>query len=141
MARKSHQILLTKNGDELIYDKEPAAVLSTLRNGKYDITITRVKEPRSLDQNSLMWMWFGCIEHETGTPQNDVHDYFCAKYLQKCVTLGRDTQSTHSRTRDLSKEEMTEFLNRIQADAATELGIRLPNPEDRYFEAFYQTYK
>ena len=37
-------------------------------------------------------------------------------------------------------EEMTEFLNKIQADAATELGITLPLPEDRFFEQFYQQF-
>jgi hypothetical protein len=34
-------------------------------------------------------------------------------------------------------EEMTEFLNKIQADAAMELGITLPKREDRFFEQFY----
>jgi hypothetical protein len=33
------------------------------------------------------------------------------------------------------------FLNQVQADAATEFGITLPNPDDRYFEDFYNTYK
>ena len=34
-------------------------------------------------------------------------------------------------------DEMTEFLNKIKADAAMELGITLPLPEDRFFEQFY----
>jgi hypothetical protein len=35
---------------------------------------------------------------------------------------------------------MTNFLNQIQADAASELGITLPLPEDRFFECFYQQF-
>ena len=40
----------------------------------------------------------------------------------------------------LNTTQMTEFMNKIQADAASELGIMLPIPDDRYFEAFYQQY-
>ena len=37
--------------------------------------------------------------------------------------------------------EMTDtFLNQIQVDAAQEMGISLPLPEDRFFECFYQQY-
>jgi hypothetical protein len=36
---------------------------------------------------------------------------------------------------------MTVFLNQIQADAASEFGIALPSPEDRYWEEFYNEYK
>ena len=33
----------------------------------------------------------------------------------------------------LNTVQMTDFLNKVKADAATELGITLPLPEDRYY--------
>ena len=41
----------------------------------------------------------------------------------------------------LNTEQMTTFLNQLQADAASELGITLPTPQDRFWEAFYQDYR
>lgn len=138
---KVHTITLTKNGEQVSYDKEPAAVISTLSNGRYTVTITRSKEPRSLDQNALMWLWFTCIEAETGTPRQDVHDYYCVMFLRKNISWNGMDRTVIEGTSKLTKERMTWFLNQVQADARTEFGINLPLPEDRYFEEFYQTYK
>lgn len=133
--------ILTKNGAQVTYDKEPASILATLRNGRYVVTIAREKEPRSIEQNALMWLWFTCIEQETGVSKQDIHDYYCRKYLRKYIQWNGRQEVIAEGTSKQSKERMTWFLNNIQADAASEFGITLPNPEDRYFEEFYQTYK
>jgi len=138
---KVHSFSITKQGDQVSYSKEPAAVLSLLRNGTYTVTITRAREPRSIDQNSLMWLWFTCIEQETGTMRQDVHDYYCKRFLTKDIEWNGSTEIVVRGTSRLSKEEMKWFLDNVQADALTEFGITLPLPEDRYFEEFYQTYK
>jgi len=36
---------------------------------------------------------------------------------------------------------MTNFMDKIKADADTEFGITLPLPEDRYYEQFINEYK
>lgn len=138
---KVHTLTLTKNGEQVSFDKEPAALFSTLRNGRYTVTITRAMEPRSLDQNALMWLWFTCIEQETGTPRQDVHDYYCVRFLRKSITWNGFDRTVIEGTSRLTKERMTWLLDQIQADAKTEFGIYLPLPEDKYFEEFYQTYK
>ena len=138
---KVHTITLTKNGEQVFYDKEPAAVISSLSNGRYTVTITKSKEPRSLDQNALMWLWFTCIEAETGTPRQDVHDYYCVRFLRRNISWNGMDRTVVEGTSKLTKERMTWFLDQIQADAKTEFGINLPQPEDLYFEEFYQTYK
>ena len=138
---KVHTITLTKNGEQVFYDKEPAAVISSLSNGRYTVTITKSKEPRSLDQNALMWIWFTCIEAETGTPRQDVHDYYCVRFLRRNISWNGMDRTVVEGTSKLTKERMTWFLDQIQADAKTEFGINLPQPEDLYFEEFYQTYK
>lgn len=138
---KVKSLILTKDGEQVTFDKEPAAIFQSLRNGRYVVTIVREKEPRSIDQNNLMWLWFTCIEQETGTSRQDVHDYYCAKFLRKQISWNGTIRTVVEGTSKQTKDRMTVFLNEVQADAATEFGIRLPLPEDRYFEEFYQTYK
>lgn len=138
---KIHSLTITKDGERVSFSKEPAAILAMLKNGRYTVTIAPEKKPRSLDQNALMWLWFTCIETETGTPRQDVHDYYCAKFLRRQIEWNGTMRTVVCGTSKQSKDNMTLFLNQVQADAAAEFGIRLPLPEDRYFEEFYQTYK
>lgn len=141
MAKDVKTLILTKNGEQVSFNKEPAALFQSLRNGQYIVTIARKKEKRSIDQNSLMWLWFSCISSETGTPIQDVHDYYCAKFLRRQIVWNNTHRTIVEGTSGLTKERMTEFLDNVQADAISEFGITLPLPEGRYFEEFYQTYK
>ena len=66
---------------------------SQLRNGRYRLIIERYTEPRTLSQNALMWLWFTCIEQETGTDKQDVHDYYCNLYLRRTTIIkGKELQ-------------------------------------------------
>ena len=112
--------------------------LNTLSNGEYVMTVERVQKPRSNPQNRLMWVWFTCIAKEwseaTGrvvTPQN-VHDVYCQMFLPITMPNGHNIPGSTSK---LTSEQFTDFLDKVQADAETEYGIQLPNPED---EALYQ---
>ena len=131
------QIILTKRDGRLAFSEEPAAVFDFLANGEYVITIKRSSTKRSIAQNDLMWMWFTCIEHETGTLKDDVYMYYCKRFLCKVIEIGGHQEKIYNTSSKLTLEEMTEFLNKIKVDAATELGITLPLPEDRFFEQFY----
>ncbi len=133
-------VLMTKNDGRLTFDVELPYVFSLLANGKYTITIKRANEKRSIPQNDLMWMWLTCIERETGTPKDDVYMYYCKKFLMKTIQVGNKMERIYNTSSKLNMEQMTEFLNKIQVDAATELGITLPKPEDRFFESFYSQF-
>ena len=128
---------MKKDGERLTFDQELPYIFSLLANGSYTITIKKASQKRSIPQNDLMWMWLTCIERETGTPKDDVYMYYCKKFLIKTIQIGERQERIYNTSSKLTSEEMTEFLNKIQADAATELGIRLPLPEDRFFEQFY----
>ena len=130
-------VLMTKNDGRLTFDVELPYVFSLLANGKYTITIKRANEKRSIPQNDLMWMWFTCIERETGTPKEDVYMYYCKKFLMKTIQIGDKLEHIYNTSSKLNQEQMSEFLTKIQVDALTELGITLPKPEDRFFEQFY----
>lgn len=128
-----------KTGGVVNIDLSP--VLSTLRNGSYVLTVKRKAEKRTVDQNALMWAWFTCIETETGTPRQDVHDYYCRKFLRKTIMWNGRTEVVAEGTSRQTKDRMTVFLNQVQADAASEFGITLPTPEDETWEAFFERNK
>lgn len=132
------KVTITKEDGRVRVDTNLDYIFSTLRNGVYTLHIKRASEKRTIAQNDLMWMWFACIENETGTAKEDVYNHYCKKYLSKPDPMGDGfINDTSSR---LDTKRMTDFMKKIQADAASELGITLPVPEDRYFEDFYQQY-
>ena len=112
----------------------------SLKDGEYEISISKVKKSRSLSQNKLMWLWFKCISDETGTEIQDIHDYYCDLFLKREVTIkGKEVLVTGS-TSQLDTKNFTIFMKKIQADASTELGIILPLPEDLSINDFIQRY-
>ena len=133
-------VIMTKNEGRLTFDVELPYVFSLLANGKYTITIKRANEKRSIPQNDLMWMWLTCIERETGTPKDDIYMYYCKKFLMKTIQVGEKMERIYNTSSKLNTLQMTDFLNKIQADALQGLGIRLPLPEDRFFECFYNQF-
>ena len=150
----SQTAILVKEKGVVRLDKPFDFMCSQLRNGRYKVTIERYTEPRTINQNALMWMWFTCIEQETGTDKQDVHDYYCNLFLRRTAVInGRETViagstsklSTLQMTDFLNKvkadAQMTDFLNKVKADAATEMGIRLPLPDDLYYQEFVNEYK
>ena len=133
-------IVMRKQDGRMTFDVEPAYIFSTLANGTYHITVKRVSEKRSIAQNDLMWMWLACIERETGTPKDDIYMYYCKKFLMKTIRVGEKLERIYDTSSKLNTQQMNEFLDKIQADALSELGITLPNPEDRFFEQFYNNF-
>lgn len=116
-------------------------VLDLASNGQHILTFGRPERGRTRDQNALLWLWLTCISDETGSSKDDVHDHYCLKFLRKRISFnGRDEETVRG-TSGLTVEEMGQFLDMVQADAASELGIILPNPEDLNFQAFEDYYK
>jgi hypothetical protein len=112
---------------------------NTIANGAYILTVKKEANKRSLDQNSLVWLWFTCIERETGTDKNDIHDYYCSKFLHREVNI-HGKRMVIGGTSKLNTAQFADFLNKVQADAASEFGIRLPSPDDLRFEEFKNEY-
>lgn len=134
------ELEITKVAGQVQGLEQVSDAFALLRNGRYQVIIKRAGERRTIDQNALMWMWFACISEDTDTPSQDIHDYYCKKFLSRRVVVGNITDDVCRGTSGLSKAEFSQFLDRVQADAASEWGIMLPTPEDRAFEMFYQQY-
>lgn len=137
----SQEAILLKKDGQVELSKPFDFMCSQLRNGRYRLKIERYTEPRTMSQNSLMWLWFTCIEMETGTDKMDIHDYYCNRFLRRTSYIkGKETIIAGS-TSKLNTVQMTDFLNKVQADAAAELGVTLPLPEDRFYQDFINEYK
>lgn len=135
------QANLTKRDGVVTMDKSFDLMTSLLRNGEYTVTIARKTKPRSISQNALMWMWYTCMEESTGQKKEDIHDYYKAKFLSRPVVIGNRWVTVVGSTTDLNTLQMTNYLEKVKADAATEFGITLPLPEDRNYQAFVNEYR
>ena len=132
---------LKKDGGTVTMDRTFEFMCSQLRNGTYTVSIERKAEPRPVSQNALMWMWFQCLEAETGTLKQDIHDYYCAKFLSRRAVIGGVEKWVAGGTSKLNTAQMTDFLNKVQADASAEFGIMLPLPSDRFYQEFISEYR
>lgn len=132
---------LSKHNGVVSMDKSFELLCSLLRNGEYTVKIVRKTKPRTIPQNSLMWMWYQCMEDTTGQSKEDFHDYYKAKFLLRQVSIGGRWVTVVGSTKDLNTIQMTDFLEKVKADAATEFGITLPLPEDRSYQEFVDAYR
>ena len=106
------------------------------------VTIVITKEQRTLDQNRLYWLWLTCISQNTGNDKDSLHEYFVSKYLQpELVQVFEKMIYKRLSTTLLDTKQFTEYLNKIQLFANTELSIELPNPEDMRFAEFKDYYE
>lgn len=132
---------LSKVNGVVKMDKSFELMTSLLRNGEYTVKIVRKTQPRTISQNSLMWMWFKCMEDATGQRKEDFHDYYKAKFLSREVMIGNRCYMVPGSTTELNTLQMTNYLEKVKADAATEFGIILPLPEDRGYQEFISEYR
>ncbi len=107
----------------------------------YKVTISLHRQQRSVSQNNLYWLWISIIADETGNDKESLHQLFMQKFI------GWNTQSLHGSdihtlpsTTKLSTAQFTTYLEQIDAWTATELGIILPHPEDKYWEEYINSY-
>lgn len=138
---KTHStIILKENGAVRWLGRRLEDITALLSNGRYVVTVKKEVKPRSQNQNRLMWMWFACIADATGNTAQEVHDAYCYMFLSREVQMGNRKGLVPSGTSGLRTDEMKDFLDRVQADAASELGIQLPDPDDLRFQAFVEEY-
>lgn len=143
---------LTKKDGKIQMDKSFEFMCSTLRNGEYTVTIKKKTQPRTLNQNALMWKWFQCIgaclreytgeEYwSTAAGVQDIHDLYCKKFLVKQVHVNGKVETIVRGTSKLNTLEMHNFMESVKIDAATEFGITLQLPEDQHYLDFIHEYQ
>lgn len=132
---------------ERVSDKRKVTdYVERLPEGKrYTVEIKLRRQPRSVNQNRLYWMWLACIMHETGEDKGRLHEFFKQNILgvSEHYVFGNHQVIIPPSTKGLDTKQMTDYLERVQQFAASELGIVLPNPQDLQwpeFEAYYSQF-
>jgi hypothetical protein len=98
-------------------------------NGKpLSVTVTEHKAKRSLDQNSLYWRRLSEIAEQAWIDGRQYdrdawHHYMGSQFLPMRETPGGELVPVSTTTLDVA--DFTEYLNKIEAFVATELGVEL----------------
>ena len=99
-------------------------------------SLKRKQKARSLSQNALYWKWMDKIADETGHTKDELHEAVARMFLPlKSLDLGGEERFVAQTTTKLSVTKMSEYMDRIHAWAATDLGVHLPIPEEQHLEA------
>lgn len=113
------------------------AQLDTIRvhleryNGKaVVVSFAKPKSTRSLKQNAYLWgVVYQFIAAHTGMSTEDVHDWCKDEFLpRRFVTLAGKEKEIRKTTTELTTGEFNEFVERVTAWAAQELGVSVPEP-------------
>jgi hypothetical protein len=107
------------------------------------LTIKPYVKNRSLAQNRLLHLWINCIKDHWLESTGEIYSAEAWKEQLRQDFLGIESfgmpngyiATRTRRTRDLNVKEFTEFLEKIDAYAATELELVLPHPDDLWWEA------
>lgn len=134
---------------KIFTQEDKAAVkeyIDELPDGKpFSVVIVRWQSKRTMDQNRLYWLWLNCIakDGELGYTAEELHCVFAQKFLgaRQKIMYGESALVDVPSTRRLDTKEFSAYLEKIETFANTELGIPLPNPQDKYFNQFYEQYK
>lgn len=121
---------MTTKRDLLIFSESDAvnavkAIGALDLKKKWRITIQLYRKNRTTDQNSLMWSWYSEIAGYTGHSTDEIHELCKAMFLKpRQVSIG-DNATEYRTTTKLTTAEMSEYLERIRAWAATDLNLTL----------------
>lgn len=114
--------LLPRGADEL---ERAAQVIRGLNPSKpWRITIAQHHAKRSPEQNKLLWAIYTEIAKETGNDPEDIHEAMKGRFLPPVVVkLGSDEIAVNGSSAKLDTMEFSQFVERVTAFAASELGI------------------
>lgn len=134
-------LITKKNGKVSDYRKQLEQILKTLSDGAHTMYVTKEKSKRSSEQNSLFWSWMELVAQEAGATREDMHDYFCKKFLQRRVEINGRIETVVGGTRNLTKEQFAVFLEKVKDGAARTFGILLPDPFENPERDFQDAYE
>lgn len=113
-----------------VHARDMIARIGTLQvtpQHRWLVTIERLAEKRTNDQNSKLRAMERDIGAHVGHDPDEIHEILLAKRFGTKVVeaAGHRWERPAKRSSDLSKQEMAEYITWVQAFAATELGVAL----------------
>jgi len=145
-------INITKEAGHVTDSRTLDEVCAWLANGDYVVTIQTLeqwqkKQPRTLNQNALFYVWCSHIANFFNTTYGDsrwnkdnVHDLFCELFKQPEVLPDGRVVDKWVETHKLTKKQMRSFMEKIQEYMATEHGATVPLPDDDRYKDFINIY-
>ena len=120
-----------ENGKLILNDKTSFMAHLLSLKGQVEMIVRKRREKRSLDQNALMWFYAEFMENETGQPADDFVLYWKKKFLRIKFTDPKTKKPDVmiKGSSELSKDEFTDFIKKIQIDSSMEFHVALPDPK------------
>ena len=110
---------------------------------KYIVEIKKYRTKRSIDQNSVLWMWLTYLENQTGNDKHDLYRMFERKFQPwekiELKPFGSFYLPRPIKTSDTV--EFNEYLERLRNDVSEKTGYWLPLPGEPEWESFFISYK
>lgn len=108
-------------------DREKIAAHVANRVPPFQISIGRIRQQRSLDQNARLWLLHTEAARVTGYSPEEMHEFALGHHFgvatTQCGNMTRDVPLR--RSSKLTIEEFTLFMERTEAWYATEFGVIL----------------
>jgi hypothetical protein len=111
-------------------------LLQTLRNGPYELSLTRLRAIRSQQANRY---WWGVVVHlfsdHTGYTPEEIHEWAKAKFIPKRLALlngNGDVEDEYvigGSTRKLTTVEFAEFVDEVRKFGNERLDLHIPDPD------------
>jgi hypothetical protein len=94
------------------------------------------KNPHTRSQQALYRIWCREMGKAFGHSEDDMHDLMRYKFLGNvCVTIGTEEVWRLPSTNSLSKQEMSEYMNKVEV-WALERGVQVPIPADNEYATY-----
>lgn len=88
------------------------------------VEIVQHRNKRSPEQNALLWAIYGRMVEGTGHTTEELHEAMKAKFLpQQWIRVGDEEVKINASTTKLDVKEFSDFVERVQEFAASELAI------------------
>ena len=122
--------------DEQMRSRVADLILKLDLSKPWQITVEPHRARRSLNQHNLYHLWVGIIAAQTGNSHDAIHECLKAEFLPpRFMTWNGKVREYRPSTTTLKIDEMSAFMNQVQAWAGSTLGIILPVPDDLGKEA------
>lgn len=110
--------------------------MQSLPEGKsYDVSVKVHRSKRSNPQNAWYWTIVGIVAKETDNDKEVIHRLFKKMFIGYDVkVVGNERIAVVRSSSTLNTEEFSEYLSKVEAFVAQELGILLPDPSSKIYE-------
>ena len=116
--------------DEAAKDRIIGLIQALNLERPWEVEVRPKTKQRSLSQNATIHMWFGIIADYTGDSEASVKADIKAMLAPQVESKIKAGEFRPQDTSEMRTTEMSEFMERLNAWATSELGLLLPHPDD-----------